>query len=171
MGRRARARTERVPGEARAARSAAAGEPARMSRWERAKARPKRRRREWEAPGTILGGPPITVTCECGEKHDAAYGEVWACERCGRRWDTSQIPAEQYRAIRNTQLRFRVLPVLYGLTVVGLAAFFTLTGNIFSVFVLLPLAMMFWFYFIRPAHRRRYRRAIAELPRWELRPQ
>jgi hypothetical protein len=39
------------------------------------------------------------------------------------------------------------------------------------VFVLLPLAMMIWFYFIRPGHRRRYRRAVAELPRWELRPQ
>ena len=100
MGRRARARTERVPGEARVARSAAAGEPARMSRWERAKARPKRRRREWEAPGTILGGPPIAVTCECGEKHDAAYGEVWACERCGRRWDTNQIPRAQYEVVR-----------------------------------------------------------------------
>ncbi len=37
--------------------------------------------------------------------------------------------------------------------------------------ILLPLALMLWFYFVRPAHRRRYRRAIAELPRWELRPQ
>ena len=53
----------------------------------------------------------------------------------------------------------------------GLAMFFTLTGNIFSVFVLLPLALMIWFYFVRSAHPRRYRRAIADLPRWELRPQ
>ena len=49
--------------------------------------------------------------------------------------------------------------------------FFTLTGNVFSVFILLPLAMMTWFFFVRPAHRRRYRRAIADLPRWELRPE
>ena len=47
----------------------------------------------------------------------------------------------------------------------------SVTGNIFSVFVLLPLTLMIWFYFIRPAHRRRYRRAIAELPKWQLRPQ
>ena len=79
-------------------------------------------------------------------------------------------PAEQYQAIRRTQLRFRVLPVAYGLLILALAMFFTLTGNIFSVFILLPLGMMIWFYFIRPAHRRRYRRAVAELPRWELRP-
>jgi hypothetical protein len=61
--------------------------------------------------------------------------------------------------------------VVYGLSVLALAMFFTLTGNIFSVFVLLPLTLMIWFYFVRPAHRRRYRRAIAERPRWELRPE
>ena len=47
--------------------------------------------------------------------------------------------------------------------------FFTLTGNLFSVFVLLPVALTAWFVFVRPAHRRRYRRAIADLPQWELR--
>ena len=45
-----------------------------------------------------------------------------------------------------------------------------LTGNIFSVFILLPLSTMVWFAFLRPLHRRRYRAAIAELPRWDLRP-
>jgi hypothetical protein len=119
----------------------------------------------------VFGGPPITVTCRCGEKRELKYGEDWTCESCGRRWDTNQIPVEQYEAIRNTQLRFRVLPVLYGLGVLALAMFFTLTGNIFSVFILLPLAVMLWMYFVRPFHRRRYRRAIAELPKWELRPE
>ena len=137
--------------------------------WKRKK-RPKRERLGHEKPGAVFGGPPITLTCECGEKRELRYGEEWTCESCGRRWDTNQIPAEQYKAIRNTQLRFRVLPVLYGLTVVGLAAFFTLTGNIFSVIILLPFSMLLWFYFIQPFHRRRYRRAIAELPKWQLRP-
>ena len=141
------------------------------NRKKRAEQRAKRERLGHEQPGTVLRGPPIAVTCECGEKRDLRYGEEWTCESCGRRWDTNQIPPDQYQAIRRTQLRFRVLPVLYGLGVLSLAMFFTLTGNIFSVFVLLPLALMFWFYFIRPAHRRRYRRAVAELPRWELRPQ
>ena len=134
----------------------------------------KRRRRErlgHEQPGSIRRGPPIAVTCECSEKRDLRYGEQWRCERCGRRWDTTQIPAEQYEAIRRTQLRFRVLPVTYGLAVLALAVFFTLTGNIFSVFILLPMAMMAWFILVRPAHRRRYRRAIADLPRWSLRPE
>jgi hypothetical protein len=138
--------------------------------WKR-KQRAERERIGHEQPGWIMRGPPIAVTCKCGERRDLRYGEVWKCEKCGKRWDTAQIPAEQYEAIRRTQLRFRVLPVVYGLSVLALAMFFTLSGNIFSVFVLLPLAMMIWFYFVRPFHRRRYRRAIAELPRWELRPQ
>ena len=140
--------------------------------WNRKK-RAKRAKREkigHEAPGTVLRGPPIAITCECGEKRDLRYGEEWRCESCGRRWDTNQIPVEQYEAIRRTQLRFRVLPVVYGLVILALAMFFTLTGNIFSVFILLPLGLMLWFYFVRPAHRRRYRRAVADLPKWELRP-
>ena len=106
--------------------------------WNRKK-RAAREKIGHEAPGTVLRGPPIAVTCECGEKRDLRYGEEWTCESCGRRWDTNQIPVEQYEAIRRTQLRFRVLPVLYGLGVLALAMFFTLTGNIFSVFILLPL--------------------------------
>ena len=138
--------------------------------WKR-KQRAQRERIGHEQPGWILRGPPISVTCKCGEKRDLRYGEDWTCEECGKRWDTAQIPPEQYEAIRRTQLRFRILPVVYGLVVLALAMFFTLSGNTFSVFILLPLAMMIWFYFVRPFHRRRYRRAIAELPRWQLRPE
>ena len=124
-----------------------------------------------EAPGSVLHGPPIAVTCECGAKQDLRYGEAWTCEQCGRRWDTRQIPREQYEVVRRTQLRFRVLPVALGLLVAALAIFFTLIGNIFSVFFLLPVALSVWFVFLRPLHRRRYRRAIADLPRWELKPE
>jgi hypothetical protein len=123
-----------------------------------------------EAPGAVLGGPPIAVTCECGVKRDLRYGEAWTCEQCGRRWDTNQIPREQYEQVRRTQLRYRVLPVAVGLLVAALAIFFSLTGNVFSVFFLLPVALTVWFVFLRPMHRKRYRRAIADLPRWELRP-
>ena len=131
----------------------------------------RRERLGHEAPGAVLRGPPITVSCECGEKRELRYGETWDCERCGKRWNTRQIPAEQYELIRRTQLRFRLVPIALGVVVAALAIFFTLTGNIFNVFVLLPMAMVVWFSFVRPAHRRRYRRAIADLPRWELRPE
>jgi hypothetical protein len=138
--------------------------------WRR-KQRPARERIGHEQPGTILRGPPITISCNCGEKRDLRYGEAWTCESCGRRWNTAQIPPEQYGAIRQTQLRYRVLPVVYGLLVAAIALFFLLTGNTFSLFVLLPVGTMVWFIFIQPVHRRRYRRAIADLPRWKLNPE
>jgi hypothetical protein len=122
-----------------------------------------------ETPGAVLKGPPITVTCECGERHELFYGERWTCPTCGRSYDSNRIPAEQYAAIRRLQLRFRALPIAIGLTVLVLAIVFTLTGNIAGVFFLLPVALIVWFVFLRPTHRRRYRAAIAELPRWELR--
>lgn len=50
-----------------------------------------------------------------------------------------------------------------------LGIFFTLTHNIINVFIILPLGLMGWFVFLRPAHQRRYRKAIADLPRWDLR--
>jgi hypothetical protein len=133
--------------------------------------RAERERLGHEQPGAVLRGPPVTVSCDCGEKRSVAYGETWTCEACGRRWNTRQIPAEQYAAIRRTQLRFRVLPIVLGLVVAAAALFFLLTGNVFSMFFLLPISLTAWFTFIRPAHRRRYRRAIAELPRWELHPE
>jgi hypothetical protein len=144
----------------------------RRSRRERARgAGAAREKIGHEAPGAVLHGPPITVACECGQRRDLRYGETWVCDNCGRHWNTRQIPAEQYDSIRRLQRRFRLLPIALGVTVVAVAIFFTLTGNIFGVFLLLPLAMMSWFFFLRPVHRRRYRRAIADLPRWELHPE
>jgi Flp pilus assembly protein TadB len=138
-------------------------------RGERGELERKRTQRDWERPGAIVKGPPITVTCECGQKRELGYGERWDCESCGRSWDTGRIPADQYDQIRRLSLRFRAVPIAFGAVVALLAIFFTLTGNIPGVFFLLPTALVSWFVFLRPLHRRRYRRAIKTLPRWELR--
>ena len=76
---------------------------------------------------------------------------------------------DEYAAIRSLQRRFRALPIALGVVVAGLAITFTLTGNILGVFFLMPVAIVAWFVFLRPTHRRRYREAIAELQRWDLR--
>ena len=57
----------------------------------------------------------------------------------------------------------------FGALVATVALFFILTGNTFSVFLLLPVSLTFWFVFVRPIHRRRYREAVKDLPRWQLR--
>lgn len=123
-----------------------------------------------ERPGAVLKGPPIAVKCPCGQRRDLAYGEVWECT-CGRRWNTAQIPAQEYERLHRLQLRFRILPVCLGIGVSLLALFFILTHNTFSLFVLLPLALIFWSVMLRPRHRRRYAEAMGELPRWNLRPE
>ena len=97
------------------------------------------------------------------------HGEKWTCEGCGRAYDTGKIPREEYDAVRRTQLRFRALPIAVGMFVIVFGIFFTLTGNLVNVFILLPMALMGWFIFLRPRHQRRYREAIKDLPRWDLR--
>ena len=123
---------------------------------------------ERERPGSVTKGPLITVACECGERHGLFYGERWTCS-CGRAYDSNQIPREEYESVRRTQRRYRVLPVLFGLGIALLALVFTLTGNTFSVFLLLPVGIILWFLLLRPVHRQRYRAAIQHLPRWTLR--
>jgi len=145
------------------------GRRARKRLPEAAPARRRRLRFGDETPGAVTKGPPITVTCECGERHELFYGERWTCPACGRAYDSGQIPAHEYARIRRVQLRFRALPIGLGLAVVALAITFSLTGNIFGVFLLMPIAIVTWFVFIRPTHRKRYRAAIADLPRWDLR--
>lgn len=130
--------------------------------------RPPRERVGHEAPGVALHGPPLTLTCACGSRQKLRYGDVWTCESCGRTWDTSRIPRGEYAQIRRTQLRFRALPVLLGLLVVGFAALFTLTGDVGAVVLLLPIALLTW-YLVRGVHRRRYEAAIAKRKSWTLR--
>jgi hypothetical protein len=116
----------------------------------------------------VLRGPPITLTCSCGAREKVAYGAGWTCPDCGRTWDTSSIPRTEYLAIRRITWRYRLLPVVLGLLVATAAAFFVLTGNGTSVFVLLPLSLMVWFTFLRGAHRRRYLAALADRRRWTV---
>ncbi len=122
-----------------------------------------------EKPGSVTKGPAITVACECGEREQLFYGERWTCPSCGRAYDTHNIPADEYAEIRRLQRRFRAVPIALGSVVAALAIVFTLTGNIVGVFFLMPVAILAWFVFIRPTHRKRYRAAIADLPRWDLR--
>lgn len=135
-------------------------------------ARPKPPLRErladHESPRTVLKGPPIRVTCSCAERHSVDYGAIWECT-CGRRWNTAQIKADEYARLRQLQLRFRAVPVALGMATSGLAMYFLLTSNSFSLFLLLPLALISWGMVVRPILRRRYSKALGVLPQWDLR--
>jgi Flp pilus assembly protein TadB len=117
-----------------------------------------------------LRGPPITVTCGCGERRDLHYGEVWQCERCGSSWDTKQIPEEEYVAVRRIRRRHSTVPALVLLVIVATVALFIVFGRVYAI-VLLPFVLSCWFMFLRPVQRRRLRAQIAELPEWKIKPE
>jgi hypothetical protein len=114
--------------------------------------------------------PPITLTCECGASEAVPYGERWQCRKCGRTWDTSQIPEEDYEQVLRIQRRYRIVPMVLLILVVATAILFIVLGRALAV-ILVPFVLTIWFMFIRPLQRRRLRSRIAALPEWKLTPE
>ena len=122
-----------------------------------------------ELPRSVRKGPPITVTCECGQRRDLQYGEQWKCEGCGRRYDTRKIPLEEYAGLRRTQLRYRVVPLAAGLLLLAAMIAFFIAGRAVSAVVAVAFLAASWSMFGRPFFRSRYRKALSEhLPTWEI---
>lgn len=117
-----------------------------------------------------MRGPPITIRCECGEAKHVPYGERWECERCGRRWNTAQIPPDEYWGLMRDMRRHR-------LTVIGIALGSALAFGLLAVFVsqalflLFPMVLAGWFILYMPWWRRSLRRRVRSLPKWELHPE
>jgi hypothetical protein len=122
-------------------------------------------------PRAVRHGPPITVTCDCGEKRELRYGVRWRCEQCGRTWDTNRIPIDDYAAIRRTQIRYRVLPLCAGLALLATVIALAVLGRSVGIFLVVPFAFTAYSMFLRPFHRRRYREALAKLPVWQIKPE
>jgi hypothetical protein len=114
-------------------------------------------------------GPPITITCECGESASLRYGERWECPSCGRRWNTAQIPADEYRGILRDLRRYRYAAIGAALAVLALYLPLVLLVNPALVFTA-PVLLGVLAIILGPAWKRRVRRVIAERPRWDLHP-
>jgi hypothetical protein len=122
-----------------------------------------------ELPRSVRKGPPITVTCECGQKRDLQYGEQWRCEGCGRSYDTRKIPIEEYAAIRRTQLRYRIIPLTASLLLLAATIAFFIAGAAFTGLVLVAFVGASWVMFVRPFFRTKYRKSLGKnLPTWNL---
>jgi Flp pilus assembly protein TadB len=117
-----------------------------------------------------MTGPPITVTCGCGEIRYLAYGERWTCEKCGTSWNTAQIPREDYDAVLRLRRRHIIAPATVFVLAAITVALFIVLGRVQAV-ILLPFAMMAWFIFGRPFQRRRLAAQMKELPEWRLTPE
>jgi hypothetical protein len=122
-------------------------------------------------PKSVRRGPPITLTCDCGERRYLRYGERWTCETCGKTWNTNRIPIEQYAAIRATQLRYRRVPLAISVFSLACVVAFILAGKALGGLIVVGLLVSTWSMFFRPIHRRKYREAIADLPSWKIKPE
>jgi hypothetical protein len=122
-----------------------------------------------ELPRAVRRGPPITVTCECGEKRDLRYGERWRCDGCGRNYDTNRIPVQEYASLRRDRVHDRILPTAVFALLGCLVLVFVLVGRPLAAVLVVPFVGFVWGTFVRPKRRRRQYKAIAERPRWQIR--
>lgn len=109
----------------------------------------------------------MRVNCECGDFRVLAYGERWECETCGRRWNTEQIPAEEYRSFARAVRRYQIVSGAF--IAVLLAIFVPLIVLVDPRIGFSGLILAFvWSTFVRPRQRRKLLER-ARGPRWELR--
>ena len=114
--------------------------------------------------------PPITVTCDCGERASLVWGERWACPTCGRQWNTRDIPEDEYRRLERVVRRYQIQAVAF---IALVAAVFVPLMVIIDVrFSISALILFFaWALLIRPRQRRRVLEIARENARWELHPE
>lgn len=117
-----------------------------------------------------MRGAQITVRCDCGEIGYVPHGERWSCAKCGRTWNTGQIPADEYWGIMRDMRRTRINVLATALAVVVPIAALSVVAGI-RILLLLPVAMSFWFLFYMPRWRRRVREQARSLRRWKLHPE
>jgi hypothetical protein len=114
--------------------------------------------------------PPITVTCDCGRVAYVHYGERWTCPECGKAWDTSQIPLEDYASLLRSVRRYRLLslgpPLALAAVLVPLAIVYGLQFGL-----LLFVGIFAYAVFVIPKVRERATRTMYESARtWSLSP-
>ena len=116
-----------------------------------------------------MQSPPVRVTCECGEERALAYGDRWTCETCGRRWNTEQIPAEEYRALERAILRYQRQSIAFA--AVMLAIFAPLMVLVDVRLGITGMIIFFaWAFLLRPRQRRKLVQT-ATTPSWQLSPE
>jgi len=117
-----------------------------------------------------MRGAQITLRCDCGAIGYVPYGGRWECGDCHQRWNTSQIPADEYWGIMRDMRRFRIVAIGAALALMAPILVLTVFGGI-RVLILLPIVMSFWFMFYMPRWRRKVRTRARSLRKWQLRPE
>lgn len=110
---------------------------------------------------------PITVTCECGERHSAKLGETVTCT-CGRMYDTMELDRGRLMGVRHAQAKIR-LYITFGIMLMVVTAFATyVLWGPRGIAVAIPVTGLIWFRFLGRYLRRRVFHGAGELPTWKL---
>lgn len=117
-----------------------------------------------------MRGARITVKCDCGRIAYLAYGERWECEHCGRRWNTSQIPPEEYWGLMRSMRAERIKVMGAALAIAGVFVVLALVVSQ-AFYLMLPLAFSGWYLFVMPRWRSRVRQKARGAPTWNLHPE
>lgn len=115
-----------------------------------------------------MRGPAITLQCDCGAEGRVPFGGRWACPECGRSYDTTAIPAGEYERIVSAVRSYRIAGFAMMAVIAAMVLALALSHRPVQIFAGLPLILLVWFMYVRPVFRRRYRRAIADVPTWQL---
>lgn len=118
----------------------------------------------------MVKGARITVKCDCGKVNYLDYGATWQCENCARRWNTSQIPPEEYwglmREMRDARVKLMWAALGVGVPLLVLGVVLSQ-----SFLLLLPIVFSVWYLMFMPRWRRRLRIKARAAPQWTLRPE
>jgi hypothetical protein len=114
--------------------------------------------------------PLVTVTCECGEVRGLPYGARWTCETCGRRWNTEQIPLEEYQALVQAVRRYQLQSLVFaGVMIAVFAPLIVLVDVRIGISGL--ILFFAWSFLVRPRQRRRLLQRALAGARWQLSPE
>ena len=104
---------------------------------------------------------PITIRCECGEVHSARLGDPVDCG-CGRHYDTSTLPPEQFADARARQLKVKLYIQLGVIFVAGVSVATAALWGLRGIAIGLPLSGLVWFLFLGKWYRRRWINSLPE---------
>ena len=118
-----------------------------------------------------MRSPSITLTCDCGSMAAVTYGDRWTCPDCGKTWDTSQIPREEYDRLLTSMRRYRLFalgpPLVLSAILVPLAV---LAGFQFA-FLLFFLLLAYGLLVMPTLRTRATENVLRHRATWRLKPE
>jgi hypothetical protein len=115
--------------------------------------------------------PSITLTCDCGNAALVGYGKRWTCESCGKTWDTSQIPREEYDALLASVKRYRLLTIGPPLALCAVLVPLAIFVDVRYAFLLFVLILAHGLLILPHLRRRASQHVLDSAPKWKLRPE